>query len=53
MDNQSNDSQTVKTAAQQLPQTNERDGQTGSVMGLVLAGMLSLLGLGGLRKKQD
>lgn len=39
--------------AQRLPQTAERDGRVDSVMGLALAGMLSLIGLSGLRKKRD
>lgn len=45
-----NDSDTTE---QRLPQTAERDGQTNSVLGMVMAGMLSLLGLVGLRKKRD
>lgn len=48
-----NGGQTVETDAQQLPQTDERAGQTQSVMGILLAGMVSLLGLVGLRKKRD
>lgn len=46
-------SQASNADAQRLPQTAERDGRVGSVMGLALAGMLSLLGLSGLRKKRD
>jgi LPXTG-motif cell wall-anchored protein len=46
-------SQASNADAQRLPQTAERDGRVGSVMGLALAGMLSLLGLSGLRKKRS
>ncbi|GAW98481.1 KxYKxGKxW signal peptide domain-containing protein [Secundilactobacillus mixtipabuli] len=47
-----NGDQTIETDAQQLPQTDENAGQTKSVMGILLAGMVSLLGLVGLRKKR-
>lgn len=44
---------TAATDAQRLPQTAERQSQLGVVMGLALAGVMSLLGLSGLRKKRN
>lgn len=44
---------TAAADAQRLPQTAEHQSQLGVVMGLALAGVMSLLGLSGLRKKRN